>query len=196
MPFLLLFAFIGVPILEIAVFIQVGGFIGLGATLVLVVLTAIAGTLLLRAQGLSTLGRARASLDRGEVPVREVFDGACLLVGGVLLLTPGFVTDTLGFLLLLPPFRGVVLERLKKSGHLHVYTAGGGRGPEGSGPAGPGPGPARPTGGGAGPVIDGEFEEVGPARPTRWSGLEANGQGDDEAPAPPAAPPADSDGNR
>jgi UPF0716 protein FxsA len=194
MPFLLLFAFIGVPILEIAVFIQVGGFIGLGATLVLVVLTAIAGTLLLRAQGLSTLGRARASLDRGEVPVREVFDGACLLVGGALLLTPGFVTDTLGFLLLLPPFRGVVLERLKRSGHLHVYTGGTGAGPAGTGPAGPDP--ARPTGGGAGPVIDGEFEEVGPARPTRWSGLDANGQGDDETPAPPPPRPGDSDANR
>lgn len=194
MPFLLLFAFIGVPILEIAVFIQVGDIIGLGATLVLVVLTAIAGTLLLRAQGLSTLGRARASLDRGEVPVREVFDGACLLVGGALLLTPGFVTDTLGFLLLLPPFRGLVLERLKRSGHLHVYTAGTGAGPAGPGPAGPDQG--RPTGGGRGPVIDGEFEEVGPARPTRWSGLDADRQGDNDSAAPPAEPPGGIDPNR
>ncbi|WP_299441943.1 FxsA family protein [uncultured Rhodospira sp.] len=166
MPFLMLLAFIGIPLLEIAVFIQVGGLIGLGATLVLVVLTAIAGTLLLRAQGLSTLGRARASLDRGEVPVREVFDGACLLVGGALLLTPGFVTDTLGFLLLLPPFRGFVLERLKRSGHLHVQTMGG----FGTAPGG-GPGPGRPPQGGPGPVIEGEYEDVGPPRPTRWSGV-------------------------
>lgn len=170
MPFLMLLAFIGIPLLEIAVFIQVGGVIGLGATLVLVVLTAIAGTLMLRAQGLSTLGRARASLDRGEVPVRAVFDGACLLVGGALLLTPGFVTDILGFLLLLPPFRGFVLERLKRSGHLHVQTMGGFGTAPGHGPES-GAGPESPRQGGPGPVIEGEYEDVGPPRPTRWSGV-------------------------
>ncbi|MBB4286407.1 FxsA family protein [Roseospira goensis] len=194
MPFLLLIAFIGVPLLEIAVFIQVGGVIGLGWTLVLVVLTAVAGTLLLRAQGLSTLNRARASLDRGEVPMREVFDGACLLVGGALLLTPGFVTDTVGFLLLLPPVRGALLERLKASGRFSVQVSGF----DGGGPGGPG-GPGRPGGPGApggsgargrGPVIEGEYEEVGPPRPSRWGGVgqasgpEADADGDADRAAP------------
>lgn len=174
MPLLLFLAFVGVPILEIALFIQVGGAIGLGWTLALVIGTALLGTMLLRAQGLATMGRARASLDRGEVPMREVFDGACLLVGGALLLTPGFATDTIGFLLLLPPVRTLMLSRLRQSGRFHVHTAQGGMaggfGPRPDDPFGgagrPGPG----HDGGRAPVIDGEFEEVGPPRPTRWGG--------------------------
>jgi len=172
MPVLLFLAFVGVPILEIALFIQVGGAIGLGWTLALVILTALAGTALLRAQGLATLGRARASLDRGALPVREVFDGACLLVGGALLLTPGFFTDTIGFLLLVPPVRGLLLARLQQSGRFQVHVAGTGPGGGMDGP--PGSSPSGDPGGrsGAGPVIDGEFEEVGPPRPTRWGGTD------------------------
>lgn len=109
MPFILILsAFIGVPILEIAVFIKAGEIIGLWPTLAIVVLTAIIGAALLRAQGLATLARARHSLDRGEIPVEEVFTGLCLLVAGALLLTPGFVTDTLGFLLFAPPVRHAI----------------------------------------------------------------------------------------
>lgn len=178
MAFFLLLAFIGMPILEIAVLLKVGGLIGLVPTLALVVLTAVIGTLMLRAQGLSTFNRARASLDRGEPPVREVFDGACLLVGGALLLTPGFVTDTLGFLLLLPPVRGGLLNALKRHGHVAVGASGFGAPPSGDGWPGPGAPPRGPsTDGSRGPgvVIEGDFEEVGPedigpARPTRWSG--------------------------
>lgn len=177
MPLLLFLAFVGVPILEIALFIQVGGAIGLGWTLALVIATALLGTVLLRAQGLATMGRARASLERGEVPMREVFDGACLLVGGALLLTPGFATDTVGFLLLLPPVRALLLSRLRQSGRFHVHTAGGG-GMAGFGHA-QGPGPARGPDGA--PVIDGEFEEVGPPRPTRWGGT-ADGERDPNGP--------------
>lgn len=108
MAIILLLLFIGVPILEIAVFIQAGELIGLWPTLAIVVLTAIVGTALLRAQGLATLARARQNLDRGEIPVEEVFTGVCLLVAGALLLTPGFVTDFVGMLLFVPPVRNVI----------------------------------------------------------------------------------------
>ena len=101
----ILLAFIIVPVLEIAVFIQVGGLIGVLPTIALVLLTAVAGTMLLRVQGLAVIRRARDSLERNELPVAEVFDGLCLAVAGVLLLTPGFVTDTLGILLFIPATR-------------------------------------------------------------------------------------------
>ena len=98
-------AFILVPLIEIAVFIQVGGWIGLWPTLALIVLTAVLGTWQLRAQGIATLARARSQMERGVMPARELFDGLCLLVAGALLLTPGFVTDAVGGLLFVPPLR-------------------------------------------------------------------------------------------
>ena len=98
-------ALLGAPLIEIGVFIEVGGRIGLWATLVLIVGTAIAGAVLLRHQGLSTLARARETLARGGLPVQEVADGVCLLIAGALLVTPGFVTDAAGGLLLFPPAR-------------------------------------------------------------------------------------------
>lgn len=113
---LLLAAFIAVPLLEIAVFIQVGGLIGLWPTLGLVLLTAVAGTWLLRMQGMATLSRARSQLDQGVLPARELFDGLCLVFAGALLLTPGFVTDSLGLLLFVPALRdllrGILARRL------------------------------------------------------------------------------------
>lgn len=148
MALLLLAAFIGVPLIEIAVFIEVGGRIGLGPTLAVIVLTAMAGTYMLRLQGLVTLRRAQASLDRGELPLTEVFDGACLLVAGVLLLTPGFVTDAMGALLFLPPARALLRRLLAHRLEVRV--------------AGRPPGPGGPGGDG---VIDGEWEEVRPEAP-------------------------------
>jgi len=119
MPVLILAAFIGVPLLEIAVFIQVGGWLGLWPTLALVVLSAMIGAWELRAQGLATLARARAVIDAGEVPTREIFDGACLLIAGVLLLTPGFVTDALGLLLFVPLTRiDSVVAGLERHGRI------------------------------------------------------------------------------
>ena len=82
MALLILLAFILVPIAEIAVFIQAGELIGLWPTIATVILTAIIGTAMLRQQGIATLMRLRATVDRGEMPLREVFDGACLLVAG------------------------------------------------------------------------------------------------------------------
>ena len=110
MGWLLLFAFIGIPLIEIAVFIKVGGIVGLGPTLVIVVLTAVIGTALLRQQGLATLNRARQQLNQGALPLAEIFDAICLLVAGAFLLTPGFVTDSLGAILLIPTAR-LVLRR-------------------------------------------------------------------------------------
>jgi UPF0716 protein FxsA len=102
---LILFALLAIPLIEIGLFITVGGALGLVPTLMLVVLTAVLGTILLRAQGLAVLRRAQDQMRQGTPPVREVFDGACLLVAGALLLTPGFLTDALGAALLLPPVR-------------------------------------------------------------------------------------------
>ena len=105
MGLLILLIFIGVPILEIILFIDVGERIGLFNTLLLVILTAIAGTALLRLQGLSVLARARECLHENRFPMEEVFEGLCLVFAGALLLTPGFITDTIGFLLFFSPFR-------------------------------------------------------------------------------------------
>ena len=108
MAALIFLAFIIVPIAEIAIFIGVGGAIGLWNTLALIVLTAIAGTALLRAQGLSTLRRAQESFARHVFPMAELFDGLCLLVAGAMLLTPGFATDAAGLALFVPWIRAAL----------------------------------------------------------------------------------------
>jgi len=100
-PFLLLF----IPILEIAVFILVGGQIGVIATLAMILVTAILGSILLRIQGFATLNSIQAKAHTGEIPGRELVSGVMIMIAGVLLFTPGFVTDGIGFLLFFPPFR-------------------------------------------------------------------------------------------
>ena len=98
----LLLLFLLVPLAEIYVMIKVGGIIGALPTVLLVVLTAVAGAALARIQGLATLQRLQATLARGEAPAIEMFEGVLLLVGALLLLTPGFITDLLGFACLIP----------------------------------------------------------------------------------------------
>lgn len=124
MPFIFL-AFVLVPIAEIGLFIEVGGILGLWPTLGIVVLTAVLGTALLRAQGLAAFSRAQASMAEGRLPVEEVVHGFCLVIAGALLLTPGFLTDTIGFLLFIPPVRlalgRVALRWLARHGTVHVY---------------------------------------------------------------------------
>ena len=126
MAIVLLAAFIAVPVIEIALFIEVGGWIGLWPTIAIVVVTAFAGTTLLRIQGLAVLQRAQESAARNELPMQEVFDGLCLLVAGVLLLTPGFFTDALGFTLFVPVLRklaGLGIWRwLARNGHTTSAT--------------------------------------------------------------------------
>lgn len=100
-PFLLA-AFLIVPIIEIYLLIQVGGLIGALPTIGLVVLTAVLGAAMLRIQGFQTYLRFQRSLSKGRYPATEMLEGVALLVGGVLLLTPGFFTDAIGFVCLLP----------------------------------------------------------------------------------------------
>jgi UPF0716 protein FxsA len=103
-------ALIAVPIIEIALFIRVGGWLGLWPTLGLVVLTAIVGGSLLRQQGLATIDGLRREMARGGDPSPLLVQGALLLVGGVLLLTPGFFTDAVGLALLIPPMREALVK--------------------------------------------------------------------------------------
>ncbi|MHA1114188.1 MAG: FxsA family protein, partial [Alphaproteobacteria bacterium] len=120
MALFLLLAFILVPIIEIATFIEVGGWIGLWPTLAVVVATAVAGTWLLRLQGMATLARGRAALANQVFPADALFDGLCLVVAGALLLTPGFVTDAIGLLLFLPPIRAWLRHLARR----HLVQAG------------------------------------------------------------------------
>lgn len=149
---IILLLMIVVPIMEIAVFIQAGEILGLWPTLFTVVLTAFMGTALLRHQGLSTLRKVQQSMNDGRAPVAELFDGLCLFVAGLLLLTPGFVTDGVGFLLFVPPLRTLILGGLVRRLSASM-TAGAGFT---AGPHDPG------TGASGGTIIEGEFHEVGP----------------------------------
>ncbi len=102
--------FVAVPIVEIALFIQVGGAIGVFSTLAIVILTALVGTLLVRVQGIATLMELQRSLQGGGNPVTPIAHGALILVAGVLLLTPGFFTDAFGLSLLIPPVRRAMIK--------------------------------------------------------------------------------------
>ncbi len=110
LPFLMLM----VPLTEIAVFVMVGQWIGILPTIALVILTAVLGASLLRHQGFGLAVKIRAEMEAGRVPGRELANGAMILVAGVLLLTPGFVTDILGFLLFVPGIRNRVFAFLAK----------------------------------------------------------------------------------
>ncbi len=106
MPFRILpFLFLIVPIVEIAVFILVGQEIGVGLTILLVIATAVIGVMQFRRQGFSVLRRMREDVNAGRVPAAALAHGVLIVVAGVLLLTPGFVTDALGFTLFVPAVR-------------------------------------------------------------------------------------------
>lgn len=137
--------FFATPIVEMYLLIKVGGYIGAWPTIGLVMLTAVIGVGLLRIQGLATLTRGLGRLENGELPAREVVEGLLLAAAGALLLTPGFVTDSIGFALLTPGIRRRVAERLLS--RLEVP------------PAGPYGGP-RSGSGTTGTLLEGEFERV------------------------------------
>jgi len=107
--FLLLF--VGVPLAELYFLIQVGAQIGALPTIGLSVFTALLGGALVRLQGFSVLMRVREATERHQLPALEMLDGALLLVAGLVLLLPGFFTDALGFLLLVPPLRRLLISR-------------------------------------------------------------------------------------
>lgn len=107
---LLFLLLVAIPIIEIALFIQVGGAIGTWPTLAIVVATAFGGTILLRGQGLATMNNLRSSLAQGRNPVDPIAHGAFILVAGILLLTPGFFTDATGIAFLIPPIRTFMIR--------------------------------------------------------------------------------------
>lgn len=111
--FLLLF--IAVPLIEMVVLIKVGQQIGALSTIALVILTAVIGIALLKQQGIAMLNRANWKLNQGQIPAREMAEGIVLAVGGALLLTPGFVTDTFGFICILPGSRHFLLNQVLKN---------------------------------------------------------------------------------
>lgn len=158
MGFLVLLVLLGLPVAEIWVMIEIGQEIGAFPTVALIVGTAALGVLMFRIQGMATLARVQDHLDRGETPVGELLSGLGLLVAGMLLLIPGFLTDALGLILFIPPVRrflvGAALAWAVARGSTRIWTVR---------PAAGGAAPRRPDG--PGPVIEGDFEEVTPRRP-------------------------------
>jgi UPF0716 protein FxsA len=141
MRFLLLALFIVVPIAELAIIIQVGQLLGLWWTIALLIADSVLGSMLMRSQGRAAWRRFSAALEAGRAPAREVVDGVMIIFGGALLLTPGFISDVAGLLLLAPPTRAV-LRRLflrQAMARIAASLAGGRMG----GPFGP-RGPGRP----------------------------------------------------
>lgn len=112
MPFFIIFILI--PIVEIYVFMLVGEEIGILTTLLLALLTAILGGIIIKYQGLATLHAVQESVRNGKAPMAEIFDGFCLVAAGATLITPGFVTDTIGFLLLVPAVRRFLRHQIGK----------------------------------------------------------------------------------
>lgn len=102
--------FIIIPLIELYVIISVGEEIGAFWTIILVLLTAVIGVNLLRFQGISTLTRAQMSMAKGQVPAMEMMEGMALAAAGIMLITPGFITDSIGFLLLIPGSRRAIIK--------------------------------------------------------------------------------------
>ena len=115
MALFLFLLFIVLPVAELYVIIQVGQWIGVLPTLALMMLSALVGAALARSQGRQVWRRFNEMMRAGRVPGREVFDGAMIVFGGALLLSPGFITDALGILLLLPPSRAAIRGMLKRA---------------------------------------------------------------------------------
>lgn len=158
MPFLIIL-FIVVPILELYVIIQVGQWIGVVPTLALLLADAVLGSLLLKHQGRGAWRRFNEALAARRFPGKEVADGLLIVIGGTLLLSPGFITDVFGIFLLVPPTRAIarkVLKRLTIGRFMVVGMPGAGPGPFGPPPGGAGPRPSRDY------DVEGTAEEVPP----------------------------------
>ena len=119
---ILLLSFILVPVIEIMVLIKVGSSIGLGPTILFVIFTAILGAYLVRQQGFATIHAVQSELNQGRVPAMQMAEGVALLFAGAVLLTPGFVTDAIGFALLTPPLRRAVIAWVAKQGMFKAQT--------------------------------------------------------------------------
>ncbi|MCF6314828.1 MAG: FxsA family protein [Marinosulfonomonas sp.] len=142
--------FVAVPLIEIALFIKLGGFLGLWNTLAIVVATAFLGTWLVRTQGVAAMNQVRGSFSEMRDPTEPLANGAMILFAGALLLTPGFFTDAVGFLLLFPPFRAAAFKYAKSRIKVQTFTTGA-----------PPPQRQNPSSN----VIDGEYTEITPDKP-------------------------------
>lgn len=123
MPLLFLL-FIVVPVIEIGLFVFLGSAIGFWTTMAMIVVTAVIGSFLLRLQGLSVLAKIQSQIANAGLPGTELAHGAMILVAGVLLLTPGFFTDAVGFLLFVPSFRTWAFKQLKAQFAAKVSVSG------------------------------------------------------------------------
>jgi UPF0716 protein FxsA len=176
-PVFLIILFIVVPIAELYVIIQVGQLIGIWPTLALLLLDAIGGSMLLKHQGRGAWRRFNEALAQRRFPGREVVDGVLIVVGGTLLVTPGFITDIFGLFLLIPPTRALARAVLRRFPIGRVAVLGGsaaggmfgGRSGGPFGPSGPGPGPGGPTAGDR-PMRDYDFEATAEEVPTNGDG--------------------------
>lgn len=170
MPFLLLI-FVVLPLIEITLFVTIGGAIGLWATLAVVIGTAILGSWLLRRQGAMAVADVQRAFDEARDPAAPLAHRALIVVAGVLLIAPGFFTDTLGLLLLLPPVRTLLLRTAGRRVTVNAGVAGSRTEPE-------------PHRYGRGVVIDGDYVEApepethrsepgraggAPRRPSGWT---------------------------
>jgi UPF0716 protein FxsA len=175
MGLLLVFLFIVVPIAELYVLIQIGQAIGILPTIALLILDSVLGAALMRSQGRAAWMRFNRALAEGRIPAKEVMDGALVIFGGALLLTPGFLSDILGLILLLPPTRAVVRTVLVRrfAGRVAAGAASGAQArmgrlftfearPGARAGTGPGPGRRRAPGGVDDDIVAGTAHEVPP----------------------------------
>ncbi|MEO1207293.1 MAG: FxsA family protein [Pseudomonadota bacterium] len=172
-PVVILGLFIAVPLIEIVILIQLGSVVGVFTTIGIVIATAVIGTTLLRQQGFGVLARATETMQSGEAPIEPVVEGVLLLIAGAFLLTPGLLTDAVGFTLLVPVARrGAarwLIQRVLNAGNVTFTTFGRGEDADGFGSnedgfgGGPVPGEQdrpRQRSGRPPDVIDGEFERL------------------------------------
>ena len=158
----LLIAFIAIPLIEIGLFIQVGGAIGLWYTLAIVLITALLGSWLVRTQGTREMANLRGSLNELRDPTEPLANGAMILFAGALLLTPGFFTDAVGFSLLIPQVRAAAFNYAKSKINVQKFSMGGAQQPQ--------PGRNDPND----QVIDAEFVDISPTHepqkgPSGWT---------------------------
>lgn len=178
MPILLWFLLL--PILEIVGFIQVGDWIGAGPTIGLLLLSAVIGVLLIRHRGLASLSRVQGAALQGDAALSGLLDGVCVVIAGILLIIPGFLSDLLALVLLIPPLRRLMgrwlVGRLAAGNAFQVFgsagfsqTPGGFQPGSGSG-SGAGSGPAGPSFQAQPGVIDGDYQDVSDQTPNAAPG--------------------------
>lgn len=160
--------FLAVPLVEISLFITIGGWLTLWPTLGLVLLTGIIGTALMRWQGLKVLAELRGDMGQMKNPLSPLAHGALIVVAGLLLLTPGFFTDTIGFLLMVPALRGWIISLIGARVQVQAFGSPPGYGANAEfGDRNDGSRPSNPN------VIDGEFieldENTPPRGPSGWT---------------------------